>query len=94
MFARFAGRGDDGSPRYELNDDLARLYFELAEWYGRGGRRKLAEAAERRAFQYGSRGTPSEPRPSAAIAMANPTPLVFTEAYGKSLPPEDPEISA
>lgn len=90
IFAFLAGPGRHPSDRYELNDDLADLYFELAAARRTSGLLEQSLAAEHRAHEYELRGTPPEPRPAAALAMPAPHPYTRTDAYGKVVPP-DPE---
>src|SRR5687768_15374917 len=93
IFAFLAGPGRDLSDRYELNDELADLYFELAAARRAAGLLKQSVAAERKAQEYAVRGTPPEPRPAAALAMPAPPRYTRTEAYGRPMPSEPDDAS-
>lgn len=82
VFARLAGPGRDPADRYEINDELTRLFFELSAAYRAAGRQSDSVAAEHKAFEYALRGTPPEPPPAAAMGMPVPQPYISTDAFG------------
>jgi hypothetical protein len=91
FFARLAGPGD-GYNRFELHDELARLYFELSASYRQGGDRLRAARVERIAIYHSVLSTPPElpPADSMLLAVGDAT-YTRTDARGAVIqPPEVP----
>lgn len=82
VFCRLAGPGRDVADRYEINDELAELHFELAESFRCRGQLIEAARAERRAVAYNLLGTPPDPRPAGALAMPLPPEYRKTSVNG------------
>ena len=89
-FSALAGPGTRAGDRWEINDQLADAYFELAAAYRHLGLSEKSKSYERRALAHSLNGTPPEPRPAAALGMPVPQPYTRTEAIG-TVPPEPPD---
>ena len=83
LFARLAGPGRGAGDRYELNDELASLHFELAKACKEAGLTRESLLAERDAFEYARRGTPPERGPAGALAMPPPGNPVYLEVHAQ-----------
>lgn len=92
---RSRGGSGGSESRHELHDDLARLYFELAESYRMTGDRLRAALAERMAIYHSDLSVPPDPpRADSMVLAVGDAQYIRTDARGVVQPPQDVPPSA